>query len=100
VVELCLTSFDKIPFTCSYLPGKANLHLVFWVCLVMLIWVLNWAAKLESRLLLRVSGTAAMVVCLLAVWAVARWLNEVRSGGEELVFEEEDAVEMVSLNLR
>jgi hypothetical protein len=100
VVELCLSSFEKIPFTCSYLPGKANLHLVFWVCLVMLIWGLNWAAKLESRLLLRVGGTLEMVACLLAAWAVARWVNEVRVGGDELMFEEEEAVEMVSLNLR
>ena len=25
LVEASLASFDKIPFTCSYLPGKANL---------------------------------------------------------------------------
>jgi hypothetical protein len=26
MVELSLSGFRKIPFTCSYLPGKANLH--------------------------------------------------------------------------
>jgi len=42
LVELCLYSFQKIPFTCSYLPGKANIHIVFWVGLVL---YFNWSAR-------------------------------------------------------
>jgi hypothetical protein len=30
LVELGLYKFDKVPFTCSYLPGKANIHVIFW----------------------------------------------------------------------
>jgi hypothetical protein len=30
LVELCLIRFDKVPFTCSYLPGKTNIQAVFW----------------------------------------------------------------------
>jgi hypothetical protein len=29
VEYLCLASFRKIPFTCSYLPGKSYLHVAF-----------------------------------------------------------------------
>ena len=35
VIELALTGFAKVPFTCSYLPGKANLKIMFgvyWGC--------------------------------------------------------------------
>lgn len=30
LVELSLIRFDKVPFTCSYLPGKTNIQAVFW----------------------------------------------------------------------
>jgi hypothetical protein len=29
-VEFALYKFDKVPFTCSYLPGKANIQVIFW----------------------------------------------------------------------
>jgi len=41
--ELCLIGFYKVPFTCSYLPGKSNIQLVFWaffiVCLPLAVWL-------------------------------------------------------------
>jgi hypothetical protein len=30
LVEIALINFDKVPFTCSYLPGKSNIQTVFW----------------------------------------------------------------------
>jgi hypothetical protein len=30
LVELGLIRFYKVPFTCSYLPGKANIQVIFW----------------------------------------------------------------------
>ena len=29
IADLCLHGFRKIPFTCSYLPGKSQVHMVF-----------------------------------------------------------------------
>jgi hypothetical protein len=46
-VELCLFGFQKIPFTCSYLPGKGNLHFVFWATLVVIIRGLKEVATRE-----------------------------------------------------
>lgn len=30
LVELALVRFYKVPFTCSYLPGKTNIQVIFW----------------------------------------------------------------------
>ncbi len=30
LVEVSLVHFDKVPFTCSYMPGKTNIQVVFW----------------------------------------------------------------------
>ena len=44
LIELCLYNFHKIPFTCSYLPGKANIYLIFFGGVFLLIPTLDWAA--------------------------------------------------------
>jgi hypothetical protein len=30
LVEMSLVHFDKVPFTCSFIPGKTNFQVVFW----------------------------------------------------------------------
>jgi hypothetical protein len=100
VVELCLYTFPKISFTCSYLPGKANIHFVFWACLMVFIQLLKEGAKFESRMLNRPLSFLLMILFLAIVAAGMRWFAEVRvSPAEELVFEEEYAAEIVSLKL-
>jgi hypothetical protein len=100
LVEMCLISFKKISFTCSYLPGKANLHFVFWACLLFFIRWLKDMAEFEGRMLRDPASSVAMVVVLAFTWAVLWGLNEVRMRDEtEMMFEEEDVAEMVSLKL-
>jgi hypothetical protein len=100
VVELCLYTFPKISFTCSYLPGKANIHFVFWACLMVFIQLLKEGAKFESRMLNRPLSFMLMILFLAMVAAGMRWFAEVRaSSAAELVFEEEYAAEIVSLKL-
>ncbi len=36
LTDLCMGSFRKIPFTCSYLPGKGNLQFALWGMLALL----------------------------------------------------------------
>lgn len=36
LVELGLIRFYKVPFTCSYLPGKTNIQVIFWGFLIVL----------------------------------------------------------------
>ena len=49
MVELSLYRFPKIPFTCSYLPGKGNLQYVFWISAFVALPLVGAAASLEAR---------------------------------------------------
>jgi hypothetical protein len=101
IVELCLATFLKVPFTCSYLPGKANIHFVFWATLFAMIWLLRKALEWEERLLER-----PLFVCLLAgalailaggIALVTEWRSRKT---DVLVFEETYGEEVVTLDLR
>src|SRR5262249_7529233 len=45
LTELCLLGAQKIPFTCSYLPGKSNFHLTFWLCIGLLMELVGRGAE-------------------------------------------------------
>lgn len=100
LVELCLYSFQKIPFTCSYLPGKANIHFAFWACLMFFIRWLKDGANLESQMLNHPLSFILMIFFLAVVTVGIQWLAKARmSSGEELLFEEENPAEIISLKL-
>jgi hypothetical protein len=100
LVELCLFTFQKVPFTCSYLPGKANIHIAFWVGMVLLFQLVSTGARFESRMLSHPFSYAFMVLLLAIALAGLRRLNETRtSDAKELLFEEEYPADIVSLNL-
>jgi hypothetical protein len=100
LVEICLYSFPKIPFTCSYLPGKAGIHFAFWICVMFLIRLLHEAAELEGRLLSGLLGSVLMMV-LVALAAIGmRHLSASRAAlDKELLFEETYPAEVTSLGL-
>jgi hypothetical protein len=100
LVELCLLSFFKVPFTCSYLPGKANIHIAFWSGLVLLFQLVSTGARFESRVLNHPLNYVFTILFLAMTLVALRRLTEarVRRGGE-VVFEEEYPVDLVSLNL-
>jgi hypothetical protein len=100
LVEICLYTFQKIPFTCSYLPGKANIHFAFWACLMFFIRWLKEGANFESHMLNALLSFIFMIFLLVVAASGLWWLNKVRtSGDEKLVFEEENPAEIVSLKL-
>jgi hypothetical protein len=100
LVELCLYTFPKIPFTCSYLPGKAQIDFVFWACLMLIFRLLNEGAEIESRMLRHfLSCTGLILIAAIGAGAM-RWLSESRaSSTEDLLFEEEYSSEVTSLKL-
>jgi len=51
LADISLTGFRKIPFTCSYLPGKSKVHMVFWFGVIPVVIALDNAAELEQRAL-------------------------------------------------
>jgi hypothetical protein len=90
LVELCLHDFHKIPFTCSYLPGKANVYYLFFVYVLLFSPLLHKAAELE-RNALQNPAHYTMVLLILSISAILiRWRTLALSQSEEaeLRFEE------------
>ncbi len=82
LVELLLWNFEKIPFTCSYLPGKANVK-GFWPLYLGAYWIYaHFMANIEYRLLDRPAGFALFVLSVAAATAMLRWLRQRQLGPE------------------
>ena len=100
LIELCLYTFAKIPFTCSYLPGKGRIHFVFWVCLMFLLRLLSQAAEFEARILNHARSSIVMILILACAAVGVRWLNVSRTARtQDLLFEEEYPAEITALKL-
>lgn len=87
-VELSLIGFTKVPFTCSYLPGKVHIQIVFG-CFLLLVGVFAMStAEFELPALndfLRYAGMTAVLVAS----AVGLWIfNQHRAKSAVLYFEE------------
>jgi hypothetical protein len=88
LAELGLIGFYKIPFTCSYLPGKSNVQFVFWGFLVLFIPLAMKCASLEQRALEGLPQFLGMTGSLLAVVAALRAFNYYRAKTASIYFEE------------
>jgi hypothetical protein len=98
LVELCLLSFHKISFTCSYLAGKANLHFLFWVCLLVLSLWFRDIVEFESRILHQPRAYALLLLVSLNATLATCWLNRIRAHSEsQLIFDQEAEPELVTL---
>jgi hypothetical protein len=88
LAELSLIGFYKVPFTCSFLPGKTNFQLVFWGFFVLFVTVAvplmsqEWQALHD--LFLYACMVAVLVCAASALWAV----NRNRAKSAVLYFEE------------
>ena len=102
LAEACLGGVHKIPFTCSYLPGKSNLHVSFWAAMFGLsLGILAKGADLERRALQSGLVLGITLAVLAAIWLCARWWNS-RTEDEErddAQFEDAPADEILTLNL-
>jgi len=101
LAEVGLLGPQKIPFTCSYLPGRSNFHMTFWLCIGLLMQVVNKAAEFEQRALEAHASYAITLAILGAVLAAARWRTAevARSAQGEVQFEEPSPWEVQVLGL-
>ena len=100
LTELCLYDFQKIPFTCSYLPGKGKIQFVFWA-FVLLLPLTYAAARLESRVLQHLATYATVLVVLSSIAAAARWRTAVSTrSATALNFDEVPEPDILALGLR
>jgi hypothetical protein len=83
VAELCLHGTQKLPFTCSYLPGKTRFHLTFWWCISLIVALVEKGAQFERQALEGPAAYGTIVAALAVVAGGARWYNRTAGGSRE-----------------
>lgn len=101
LIDLSLLRFRKIPFTCSYLPGKGNVQFVFWACILVVLPLTTLFAKFELQALHSPSRYAVVI----AILAIAEILVRSRAAVfarsvKALSFEEVTPAEILGLGLQ
>ena len=88
LADLSLIGFSKVPFTCSYLPGKSNIQYVFWFLAMVIIPLVASGANRELHALNHPRELARLSAGLLAA-ASALWaFNHHRAKSAVLYYEE------------
>jgi len=88
MVEICLIGFYKVPFTCSYLPGKANVQLAFWGFVLCLFAVIIPCLQFEQRALRDPYRFALLLGFLIAALGALYAYNRHRARTAVIYFEE------------
>jgi hypothetical protein len=101
VAYVCLASFRKIPFTCSYLPGKSYLHMAFLTAMGLMLFIIR-GVVFESEALRNGTSYTIMVVVLAVAMLAARWWAVSRANEEDAVVQFEElptpALQLLGLN--
>ena len=99
LAELGLIGFYKVPFTCSYLPGKSNIQYVFWGVLVVLLVVVTAIAEFEQRAFTDPVRLIRLLIVFSAV-PVGLWaFNRHRAKSAVLYYEEVPSEVIMTLGL-
>jgi hypothetical protein len=88
LVELSLIHFDKVPFTCSFIPGKTNIQVIFWgaAFVLLILGLLFGAYELRSLRDARQYGIL-MISCMVLV--IGLWIyNRIHARTATLYYEE------------
>ncbi|HEX4757657.1 MAG TPA: hypothetical protein VH308_06730 [Terracidiphilus sp.] len=88
LADLNLLGFYKVPFTCSYLPGKSNIQFSFWVFIIVIVPLTLLGAIRELRALSHPIHYMYVVAALVLVAAGLRSMNRLRTKSAVLYFEE------------
>ena len=100
LLNLLLVWFRKIPFTCSYFPGKTSMAVMFFIYLAGFS-VYAWTmADLERRLIANPVGLAIFYLCGLLILYMLTWLERRELGVDDsLIYEDEPDPVVRSLEL-
>lgn len=99
LAELCLIGVEKIPFACSYLPGKTNLQYLFWGLTVVFLALAMSLANEEVKLLGHPVEFAGLVGILAAMGAGLWAFNGRKAREAVLNYEELEPVVIQTLGL-
>src|ERR1019366_2344029 len=101
LAEFSFEGIQKIPFTCSYLPGRTHIHVTFLFWIYVILGGMVGCAVAEREMLQSPAASAALLAGLgiAALVAILRnkWLAS--SSRAELRFEEEPPDRLISLDL-
>ena len=102
MLELFLHGFRKLPFACSYLPGKANLQVRLGLFAIGFVFVASVSIGLELGALQNDTAFAVMLAVLvaLAVWAHRRTNAFAAVPGIPLQFDDQEFAEITTLDIR
>ncbi len=100
LAELNLIGFHKVPFTCSYLPGKSNIQFIFWGFLVVVVAIAIPLMWQEWRALQDLVHYACMIGILAAVSCALWAFNRHRANSAVIYFEELPDVTIQTLGLQ
>ena len=90
----------QLPFACSYLPGRAKLHFLFWGGILMGLPLINQAGLLEFRVLATRAGSVEFLALLSSLALVIRWHSRnVEHGSSTIIFQEEERQDLLALKL-
>ena len=99
-IEISLIGFAKVPFTCSFLPGKTNMQYLFWGFVLAAVLIVGFVTDCEWPALASVGGfTVLTTLGIIAVLALRHW-NRARERQAELYFEEKPEQQMITLGLK
>ncbi|MGD0368107.1 MAG: hypothetical protein ABSA94_11680 [Acidobacteriaceae bacterium] len=99
LADLSLIGVSKIPFACSYLPGKSNIQYMFRAFAVVFMPIAMEFSNYEVRAIRRPGSFAVMLAILTAI-ALGIWaFNRRRSRSAVLYYEELEPVLITTLGL-
>ena len=101
VVDVSMHRFRKIPFTCSYLPGKSNLNVRLGAYAVLFTSCTDFGVRLELIALQSTRGFLILLAFLVAafLWAHRRMMAASVEPHERVQFEETSMSEIAPLVL-
>jgi hypothetical protein len=98
----CTRRFHKIPFACSYLPGKANLRVKLGIYGILFLFFCDTGVRVEAAAL-RAPRGFAILLAILAAAALGAWLRARMLSAApftKLQFEELPATDLLTLELK
>ena len=100
LTDLAILSLRKLPFACSYMPGKGKLHFLFWGGMLIGLPLINGAGALEYRLLATRLGSMGLLVLVSSCAILLRRYNgRSRQDAKTIIFQEEEPVDLQALRL-
>ena len=102
LVQILLRKFRKIPFACSYLPGKSNLRLKLGIAGFAFLFAVDVGANLEQWSMQKPARylSVAGLLIVVAIWAKQRTKQFSESPYNRIQFEDAASAEIYALDLR